>query len=148
MTKHWHIRKAQPADSESLQLCMESAYSIYVERMDGNRLPPMDVNYESEIKEYPVWVAEFEGCIGGGLIMMFGDDYASIANIAVNTHFQGQGLGKQLMAFAETIAREKGYTELRLATHVLLHENLSLYSHLGWVEMDRDDIRVYMKKTI
>lgn len=148
MTRDWHIRKAQPTDTEGLQLCMESAYSIYIERMNGDRLPPMDVDYENEIRKFPVWVTELEGSIGGGLIMMFGDDYASIANIAVHADFQGQGLGKQLIDFAETIAREKGYSELRLATHVLLNENLSLYSHLGWIEMDRDDVRVYMIKAI
>lgn len=108
----------------------------------------MDVDYSSEIDEFPTWVAEHDGKIVGGLIMMFDQDYALISNVAVHPDFQGQGLGGGLMEFAETKAREKQYSELRLATHVLLTENLSLYLHLGWTEVDRDDVRVYMRKAI
>ena len=135
-------------DSGGLQECMESAYSSYQDRMSGERLPPMDIDYFLEIKDFPTWVAEFSGKIVGGLTMMFEDKYASIANVAVHPEFQGQGLGGGLLKFAETVAKEKNYSELRLATHILLTENVSLYLHLGWKEIDRDVVRVYMKKDI
>ena len=80
--------------------------------------------------------------------MMFEKDYALIANIAVHPRFQGKGLGAQLMSVAETKARKKQYSELRLATHVLLTENVSFYLRLGWSEIERDDVRVYMSKKI
>jgi len=108
----------------------------------------MDVDYASEIKNYPTWVAECDGSVVGGLIMVFEQDYASLANIAVHPECQGQGLGGGLMKFAEARAKQRQYCELRLATHVLLTENLSLYTHLGWTEIDRDDVRVYMRKKI
>ena len=142
------IRKAIPEDSESLKNCMASAYSIYQERMGGMRLPPVDVDYLSEIKNYPTWVAESEGRILGGLIMVFENDRASIANVAVSPEFQGQGIGGELLQFAESRAREKGYSELQLATHVLLDENIALYRHLGWKETGRDGTRVFMAKEI
>jgi ribosomal protein S18 acetylase RimI-like enzyme len=116
--------------------------------MGGARLPPMDVDYSSEIENYPAWVVESEGGILGGLIMVFDNNQASIANIAVNPKFQGRGIGGELMRFAETKAREKNFSELRLTTHVLLEENISLYRYLGWEETDRDETRVYMKKEI
>ena len=122
--------------------------SGYQDRMGGQRLPPMDVDYSIEISDHPSWIAEFNGNIVGGLIMKFENEYASIANIAVLPEFQGQGIGGGLMKFAESIAIEKNYSELRLVTHVLLTENISLYLHLGWTEIDRDDNRVYMKKGI
>jgi len=142
------IRIAKPGDSDSLTRCMESAYSIYRERMGGVRLPPMDVDYLSEIKSYPTWVVESEGIILGGLIMVFENDQASIANVAVSSNFQGQGIGSELMKFAESKAREMGYSELHLATHALLDENISLYRHLGWAETGRDETRVFMAKEI
>ncbi len=148
MTIQWHIRKAVLEDSVGLQYCMESAYASYQDRMEGQRLPPMDVDYASEISDYPSWVAEFNGNIVGGLIMKFENEYASIANIAVHPEFQGLGIGGGLMKFAETKAKEKNYSELRLVTHILLTENVSFYIHLGWTEIDRDDNRVYMKKGI
>ena len=148
MNKQWNIRKAVQEDSKGLQNCMISAYAFYEERMGEKRLPPMDVDYSIEIRNYPTWVAELNGNIVGGLIMMFEKDYASIANIAVHPKVQGQGLGSTIMRFAELRAKEKNYSELRLTTHVLLTENVSLYLHLGWTEIDRDDVRIYMKKRI
>jgi len=127
---------------------MESAYTAYQERMGGERLPPMDADYLSEIKNYPTWVIESEGSILGGLIMVFENDHASIANIAVDPNFQGQGIGGALMKFAESKANENSFSELHLATHVLLIENISLYQHLGWEETGRDETRVFMKKKI
>ena len=59
-----------------------------------------------------------------------------------------QGIGGALMNFAESRARENNFSELRLTTHVLLKENISLYRHLGWEETDRDKARVYMKKKL
>lgn len=108
----------------------------------------MDVDYTSEIKNYPTWVVESEGGILGGLIMVFENDHASIANIAVNPRFQGQGIGGELIGFAEKKARESSFSELRLATHVLLEENISLYRYLGWEETGRDETRIFMMKEI
>lgn len=68
---------------------MESAYAMYRARMGGVRLPPMDVDYSAEIKQYPTWVVVSEESIIGGLIMVFENNYASIANIAVNLKLQG-----------------------------------------------------------
>ena len=148
MKPQWHIREAVTKDSVGLQACMESAYASYQKRMGGARLPPMDQDYASEIRDYPTWVAELDGKIVGGLIMIFAQEYASVANIAVHSGHQGQGLGGGLMKFAELKGKEKGYSMLRLVTHVLLTENLSLYQHLGWSEMNRDDVRIYMQKEI
>jgi len=142
------IRKAKPEDAAGLTKCMQSAYSIYQERMAGVRLPPMDVDYSAEIKNYPTWVVEAEGVILGGLIMVFENDHASIANIAVNPKYQGQGIGGELLRFAESTARDNNFTELRLATHILLDENISLYQHLGWKEKSRDETRIFMEKRL
>jgi len=142
------IRKASAEDAASLEHCMVSAYAGYQQRMGGARLPPMDVDYRAEIENYPTWVVESEDRILGGLIMTFEGDQASIANIAVGPEFQGQGIGGELLRFAESRARDNNVSELRLATHVLLDENIALYRHLGWEETERDEARVFMKKSL
>ncbi|MBL3527064.1 MAG: GNAT family N-acetyltransferase [gamma proteobacterium endosymbiont of Lamellibrachia anaximandri] len=142
------IREAITEDAAGLKNCMASAYSTYQERMGGKRLPPMDVDYLSEIQNYPTWVVESKGVILGGLIMVFEEGEASIANIAVDPKSQGKGIGSSLMRFAESKAREKSFRELHLATHVLLNENISLYQHLGWKVSDRNETKVFMKKAI
>lgn len=148
MGSAWHIREAILNDATGLKSCMESAYTAYQARMSGDRLPPMDVDYGSEIADYPTWVVEAKGKIVGGLIMSFEKNRASIANIAVDPRCQGQGIGGTLIKFAESKARENNFTVLHLTTHVLLHENISLYRHLGWQETGRDATKVFMQKKI
>lgn len=144
----WQVREATPADADSLENCMQSAYAVYQPRMGGMRLPPMDADYSSEIRIYPAWVAASGNSVLGGLIMSFDNGQATIANISVHPDFQGQGIGSSLMKFAETKARENDFAELSLATHVLLEENIAMYRHLGWIEINRDEFRVYMKKVL
>ena len=142
------IRKAVTNDSQGLQNCMKQAYTVYLERMKGKPLPPMDVDYAQEIEHYPVWVIEGDDQIAGGIILSFESEYLSVANLSVHPDFQGRGFGRNLLELTHEKAIEQGYKEMHLATHVLLTENLALYRHLGWHEYDRDDIRVYMKKTL
>jgi ribosomal protein S18 acetylase RimI-like enzyme len=142
------IRKATLGDSAALQECMESAYSAYQHRMNGGSLPPLETDYASEIAEYPTWVAELEGSVVGGLIMTFEEGVASVSNIAVRPQSQGLGLGRSLLEFAQNQAKHRDCTVMRLATHVLLTENVSLYKHLGWKITGEDDVRVYMEREI
>ena len=146
--KSWILRKAKESDAEGLADCMLAAYMVYASRLGGKSLPPLTVDYEEEIRSSPVWLAESEGRLAGGLILTPEESYMTIANVAVHPEFQGQGLGRALMDFGEEEAKRQGYSEMRPATHVLLTENLSLYSHLGWSETGRDESRVYMGKKI
>jgi GNAT superfamily N-acetyltransferase len=148
MKLKWEIRQATAADARGLELCMDSAYSPYQERMRGERLPPMDTDYSEEIRNHPAWVADSNGSIVGGLIMIFDEDRALLANVAVDPAYQGHGIGSALISFAESRAGEKGYSALHLATHVLLSENISMYLHLGWEEVRRNRTRVVMKKKL
>ncbi len=126
MDANLHIREATAEDAEALKKCMESAYAPYQERMGGKRLPPMNVDYAAEIENYPVWIVDSRGRVLGGLIMDFENGKASIANIAISPDFQGRGMGGKLIQYAEEKAREQNFSELHLATHVLLDENISL----------------------
>lgn len=148
MISTWQIRQATLEDAVGLRECMELAYAIYQPRLSGKQLPPMQANYANEIKQHPCWVVESGGLVVGGLIMIFEDNQASIANIAINPSCQGQGLGGALMKLADDTAKNKGFAELHLATHELLTESIDLYEHLGWVETGRDDNKVLMKKAL
>lgn len=146
--KEWTIRKAEAVDADALTQCMHAAYETYTSRFSGKSLPPMTVDYTEEIRSYPVWIAESDKTLVGGLILMPKENHMTIANIAVHPKFQGNGLGRGLLEFGESEAKRLGYSELQLATHILLSENISLYSYLGWSEIERDEYRVSMKKSI
>lgn len=144
----WKIRTAKDKDAEGLKQCMHKAYSEYAMRFAIGSLPPLEVDYAAEIANYPTWVAEMNGNIVGGLIMSFDDAGATLSNIAVDSDYQGQGLGRGLISFAENQAKEHGYPKLRLATHALLIENLAIYRHLGWKESDRKNNKVFFEKEL
>lgn len=142
------IRRAVVADADALRDCMIAAYSIYLKTFKGLSFPPLQVDYAKEILEYPTWVAERSGKIVGGLIMTFSDSAAMISNVAVHPDVQGGGVGRGLLDFAELQATRENFTRMRLATHVLLKQNVSLYQHLGWEVVGQDSVRVTMEKQL
>ena len=146
--KEWALRKARVADAKALSECMRAAYASYGLRLTNETLPPLTVNYEDEIRAYPAWVAESDGRLVGGLILIPEKTHLTVANAAVHPQFQGNGLGRAFMDLAEAEAKQRGYTELRLATHVAMPENVALYAHLGWSETHRVESRIYMQKSL
>ena len=84
----------------------------------------------------------------GGLIMLFEPDHAVLANVAVSPDFQGHGLGRGLIDFAQEQARARSYSSLRLATHSLLTENIAMYEHLGWKQIGEEGNKVYFEKPL
>ncbi len=145
---NWKIREATLKDSEDLEVCMHLAYKNYEEIMQGEFLPPLHSNYKEEVENYSVWVIEENEEIVAGIILVFENNYASIANVAVHPNMQGKGIGKFLIDFAEKVAKEKGYIEINLATHKLLVNNILFYEKLGWIKYGGEDNKIYMKKNI
>jgi len=74
-------------------------------------------------------------------------------NVAVrHPERQGEGLGRQLMAFVENEALNQGFSRLELYTHESMTENIGPYESLGYIETDRriesGYRRVYMRKNL
>ena len=88
-----------------------------------------------DIKSNLVLVAELDRSIVGGLILVLEDEYAMLANVAVDPDRAGMGIGRGLIEYAELQCRRLKKGELRLSTHIAMLENVSLYEHLGWKEM-------------
>jgi ribosomal protein S18 acetylase RimI-like enzyme len=90
--------------------------------------------------------------IAAMIVLLEKPDHLLLDNIAVGRDHQGQGLGRQLIAFAEDEARRRGFAEIRLYTHVTMVENIALYMRLGFVEtgrgQDRGYDRVFMVKRL
>lgn len=80
------------------------------------------------------------------------DEGFLVNNVAVDPSHQGIGVGKTLLEQAEIAAREAGFDSIYPYTHVLMSENLAMYSRAGYVEYDRrvhDDTRlVYLRKDL
>jgi ribosomal protein S18 acetylase RimI-like enzyme len=130
---------------------VQHAYGHYVERI-GMRPVPMEADYDAIVRDTRAWVAEIDGEIAGLLVLEAHEDHLLIENVAVEPAWQGQGVGRALLAFAERRTAELGLGELRLYTHVKMTENQALYTRLGYREVGRRSERgraaVFMSKKL
>ena len=146
------IRRARPADRAAVEAIVHAAYAIYVDRV-GKPPGPMLDDYARLIADGAVSVLEdADGTIAAIVVLVLQPDHLLLDNIAVRPDRQGQGFGRQLIAFAEAEARRLGFTELRLYTHEKMTENIALYKRLGFVETGRGHQagydRVFMTKRL
>jgi ribosomal protein S18 acetylase RimI-like enzyme len=109
-------------------------------------------DYAARISEGAVWVLEEGAVIVAIIVLLPAPDYLLLDNIAVSPAHQDVGLGRRLLAFAETEALQRGYREIRLYTHQTMVENQRLYASLGYEETGRGTQagydRVFMRKRL
>jgi len=145
------IRLAQPADRATVEAIVAEAYSVYIERI-GKPPGPMLDDYVKLIDAGAVSVLDIDGAIAAIIVLLPKPDHLLLDNVAVHPDRQGQGLGRRLIAFAESAARRLGYSELRLYTHAMMTENIALYTRLGFRETGRGREagydRVFMTKRL
>jgi GNAT superfamily N-acetyltransferase len=142
----WTIRRAELRDADALSDCIDAAYADYAVRIPD--LPPVSADCAGEIAMHQVWVAEVAKDIVGGVVLIPGDGFMRLANVAVHPDHKGTGLGRALITHAETESLTQGYRELCLTTHVDMPENVRLYAHLGWERVGMTGRKVAMKKSL
>ena len=146
------IRRARPADRAVVEGIVNEAYAIYIDRI-GKPPGPMLDDYGALIEAGAVHLLEPAGHPVAAIIVLLGKaDHLLLDNIAVRRDRQGQGLGRQLIAFAEDETRRLSHTEIRLYTHVTMVENIAVYTRLGFAETGRGHDggydRVFMTKRL
>ncbi len=142
----WRIRRAEAGDAGNLSKCIDAAYAQYLDRIPD--LPQFSANAAEEIAENLVWVAEADGEIVGGLVLIPGEGFMLLANVVVHPNTRGTGVGRQLLTLAESEAVDRGYAEMRLNTHTGMPENIQLYARNGWSENSRTETKITMKKDL
>jgi ribosomal protein S18 acetylase RimI-like enzyme len=145
------IRLAVSSDVPVIEQIVEDAYRHYITRM-GQPPGPMLDDYPARVSQGAVWVIEAGTAIAGIIVLFPRPDHLLLDNIAVDPAHQGSGLGRRLLAFAEAEALRRGYTEIRLYTHVTMIENQRLYTAIGYEETGRGTEagydRVFMRKRL
>ncbi len=97
----------------------------------------MHDDYVRRIDDGEAWVLEEAGELVGLVVLRDGLAALMLPNIAVAPAAQGRGHGRRLLAFAGEEATRRGYGEVRLYVNALLVENITLYQHLGFREIER-----------
>lgn len=130
------IRLAQPSEAEAVRAVARDAYARWTPRL-GRESSPMHDDYAEVIDEGRAWVLEVEREIVGFIDLRDDREVLGIANVAVLSTEQGKGYGGQLLAFAEEEAKRRGYSVIRLYVNALMRENIAIYRHVGYLEIDR-----------
>ena len=142
----YEIRRAQPADAPAIAACIDAAYAPILAQ--GLELPPVSEGVYDDIRDNTVWLAQGGDEVLGGLIVTCYDHVLHIANLFVNPAAQGRGLARDLMRLANKHAQMQQCTEMRLATHKDMPENVALYVHLGWEIYATERNKVMMSKPV
>jgi ribosomal protein S18 acetylase RimI-like enzyme len=130
------LRRANADDAPALHDLAQRAYGPYVDRI-GRRPAPMKDDYGAEVRDATVFVADEDRRVVGLIVLIETSDHLLVENIAVEPDRQRSGIGRAMLSRAETHARERGLTELRLYTNVVMVENIRLYTRFGYRQTGR-----------
>lgn len=97
----------------------------------------MHAPFGEQVVKGHVLVVEVDGEFAGYAVSYPEDDHVHLENIAVAPRFAGRGVGKQLIAEVEAVARESGFAAVELYTNEAMTENLAMYPKLGYAEIER-----------
>lgn len=146
-----NIRLARLADCLAIETIIAAAYARYVPQI-GRKPAPMLDDYAALIKAERVYVLEDDDLVRGLLVLIPEDGAMLLDNVAVSPDAQGAGLGRILLEFAERVARDAGYSLIRLYTNEVMTTNIALYSRIGYTETHRAEEkglrRIYMTKQL
>ncbi|MEI4486890.1 GNAT family N-acetyltransferase [Frigidibacter sp. MR17.14] len=149
------LRPALPADLPAIEALIADSYGPWVARI-GVRPGPLDDDYAALIAAGRILVLDEAGALQALLVLVPEPEPAPGAmlldNLAVARAAQGRGLGRALVAEAETRARALRLPVLRLYTHARMESNIALYQRLGFAiterRIDKGLDRVFMAKPL
>ena len=140
------IRTATTKDADKIRQVIESAYAYWTERLPD--LPDVAAGVIGEIEAGRMHVLESDSSVVGVLNAAQHHNAFHIMNVAVDPQHGGNGVGKALLAHAETLARRAGVIRLALATHKDMGDNVSRYEHLGWQTTGTEGNKVLMQRKL
>jgi GNAT superfamily N-acetyltransferase len=110
------IRRATPADRDTVESIVNEAYAVYIDRI-GRPPGPMLDDYGVLIDAGVVHVLELDDqWIAAIIVLLKKADHLLLDNIAVRRDRQGQGLGRQLIAFAEDEGEHRALHAARISS--------------------------------
>jgi GNAT superfamily N-acetyltransferase len=130
-------RRADDADVPAISALVHAAYEHY-EPLIGRTPIPMLTDYAVAVREHQVWLIEIDDLVVGALELDLRDDHLWVENVAVAPSHQGRGLGRLLLALAETEARRQRRSEIRLLTNERYVANIAMYARHGYRETHRE----------
>jgi len=134
----FNLRLADRHDVMAISTLCYKAYEKWV-RVIGRPPLPMMADYGRAVVKHRLYLHERAGELLALIELIDRQDHLLIENLAVLPGCQGQGLGGQLLGFADDMARQQGYDRVVLQTNALMHSNRTYYARRGYAEIGRAD---------
>jgi ribosomal protein S18 acetylase RimI-like enzyme len=131
------LRRATPDDADAVADLARLAYRKWVAAL-GREPMPMVADYAAAIRDHRIDLYERDGRLIGSVETREEPDRLFVVSLAIDPEFQGQGLGLELLAHAESLARKSGYGEVRLLTNGLMESNVGFYQRRGYAIYERE----------
>jgi len=134
--------KAEPADAQSLVRLINSAYrgessrrgwTTEADLLDGRRTDAEDILNLIAAADSLILLCRQGGELLGSVHLQYQDGQVQIGMLAVNPAQQGRGIGKRLLAAAESQARQSWMVERLLMAVIPCREELiAFYERRGY----------------
>ncbi len=151
MPDQLEIQTATADDAAAIRALTRSAYAKWV-GLIGREPLPMQVDYEEALRRHRFDLLRLDDELVALIETRLEPDHLWIENVAVSPSHQGKGLGRLMLAHAETLARSAGRTQTRLLTNQAFAANVALYRRVGYgidrTEPFGDGVTVYMSKRL
>lgn len=145
------VETARAEDVATIKPMVDAAYSKYIERL-GKLPAAMTEDYDKLVETRSVYVLRVCGSVVGSVLLSRDGDSIKVNNLVVDPSAQGRGYGRVLMDHAEDMARAQGLAAVTLFTNEKMHENISLYTKIGFTETGRRTEngfnRVFFRKNV
>jgi len=138
------IRRAEETDLPTLKEITDACAADMKKRgiFQWNETYPNIAVFKKDLEDETLYVYAFQNSVVG--CIMFSEEKEVLYNqiqwltpdeknlyvhrLAVHPHYQKQGIGRKLMAFAEAYAEKNQYTSLRLDTFSKNQRNIRFYT--------------------
>ena len=145
------LRLGGIADADAIRTLTRAAYAPWVTLL-GREPLPMSADYDAAVRAHRFDLAYRGGELVGLIETRAEGDHLLVVNVAVAPSRQSAGLGRRLLAHADSLAREQGLPTLRLYTNARFERNLAIYRRLGY-RIEREEstergVTVHMAKPV
>lgn len=145
------FRQATIMDMSEVWRLVYTAYRDYIPLL-GKTPPTFLEDFDTHVELGNLWLLVRSGSCDAMVVLTPKLDHMLLQTMAVDPNLQGQGLGQQLLAFAEYKTREQGLCDIRLYTNSLMERNVRIYTKWGFKQVGTEPYkwgeRIHMRKII
>ncbi len=136
-----HIRPFEPRDQDTVRRLVLAGLGEHFGWIDETRNPDLDDIETNYLKrEHTFIVAEIDGkLVGTGALLTESQNTGRIVRISVSQARRRNGIGRALVTRLLSIARQKNFKQVRVATTPGWHDAIELYRRCGFTEYARND---------